>query len=188
VADVLAAHAHHIAAPLCGVEQQREREARLRADRMMRLELRDLIFRPRVESVALDGRELDVCRRVGAQVAALDPKLTERAQLRAACGGLLSSSASIHSDGNSANGRSPYAAPKRSRIPRRMRLVPALFEPKNCSESLYSAMTAATLPGLTRPAPMAVRGPLIAFSYSAMKLADQGKPLSGTRGNPGRRK
>src|SRR5262249_2075848 len=41
-------------------------------------------------------------------------------------------------------------------------------------------MTAATLPGLTRPAPMAVRAPLIAFSYSAMKLGDQGKPLSGT--------
>jgi hypothetical protein len=38
-----------------------------------------------------------------------------------------------------------------------MRCVPALFEPKNCCESKYSATTAATLPGLMRPAPMAVR-------------------------------
>jgi hypothetical protein len=39
VADVLATHPHHIAAPLPGVEQQRERKARLRADQKMRLEL-----------------------------------------------------------------------------------------------------------------------------------------------------
>jgi hypothetical protein len=32
LADVLPSHAHHIGAPLRGVEQQREREARLRAD------------------------------------------------------------------------------------------------------------------------------------------------------------
>jgi hypothetical protein len=49
-------------------------------------------------------------------------------------------------------------------------------------------MTAATDPGLMRPAPMAVRAPLIAFSYSAMKLGDHGKPDSRTRGNPRRRK
>ena len=54
LADVLAPHADDIAAPLCGVEQQREREARLGADRMMRLELRDLVVGPSVESVALD--------------------------------------------------------------------------------------------------------------------------------------
>ena len=61
VADMLAAHAHHIAAPLRRVEQQCEREARLGADRMMRLELRDLVIGPSVESVALDRALLDVC-------------------------------------------------------------------------------------------------------------------------------
>src|SRR5262245_44835016 len=82
VADVLAAHAYHVGAPLRGIEQQREREARLRADGMIRLELRDLVFRPRVESVALDRALLDVCGRVRAQVAALERKLAERAQCR----------------------------------------------------------------------------------------------------------
>ena len=62
--DVLAAHADDIAAPLRGVEQQRQREARLGADRMMRLELRDLVLGPSVESVALDRAQLDVPRRV----------------------------------------------------------------------------------------------------------------------------
>ena len=38
------------------------------------------------------------------------------------------------------------------------------FEAKNCCESKYSATTAATDPGLMRPVPMAVRGPLIAAS------------------------
>src|SRR6516225_41700 len=80
VLDVLAAHADYVAAPLRGVEQERERESRLAADGMMRLELRDLVFGPRVESVALDRALLDVCRRVRAQVAALHSKLAERAQ------------------------------------------------------------------------------------------------------------
>ena len=64
LADVLPPHADHVAAPLCGVEQQRERETRLAADRMMRLELRDLVVGPSVESVALDRALLDVPRRV----------------------------------------------------------------------------------------------------------------------------
>src|SRR5262245_65143270 len=80
VANVLPSHADHIGAPLSGVEQQREREPRLAADRMMRLELRDLVLGDRVESVALDRALLDVCGRVAAQVAALERKLTERAQ------------------------------------------------------------------------------------------------------------
>src|SRR6516165_4280309 len=58
-----------------------------------------------------------------------------------------------------------------------MRCVPALFEVKNVCESRYSAMTAATLPGLTRPAPIAVRAPLIAFSYSAMKTRRPGQAV-----------
>ena len=69
-----------------------------------------------------------------------------------------------------------------------MRRVPALFEPKNCCESKYSVTTAVTLPGLMRPAPMAVRGPLTAFSYSAMNDGDQGRPRKRTFGNPRRRK
>ena len=40
-----------------------------------------------------------------------------------------------------------------------MRCVPALFEAKKFCELKYSATTAATLPGLMRPAPMALRGP-----------------------------
>ena len=67
-----------------------------------------------------------------------------------------------------------------------MRCVPALFEAKNCCESKYSATTAATLPGLMRPVPMAVRGPLIAASYAAMKLGDHGRPGKRTRGKPRR--
>jgi hypothetical protein len=46
VLDVLAAHADDIAAPLRGVEQQRQPKARLRADGMMRLELRNLVLGP----------------------------------------------------------------------------------------------------------------------------------------------
>src|SRR5262245_58982213 len=54
LADVLPPQAHDIAAPLCGVEQQRERKAWLCANWMMRLELRDLVVSPSVKSVALD--------------------------------------------------------------------------------------------------------------------------------------
>ena len=46
VLDVLAANANHIGATLRGVEQQRERKSRLGANRMMRLELRDLVIGP----------------------------------------------------------------------------------------------------------------------------------------------
>ena len=47
LADVLPSHAHHIRrAVWARVEQQCEREARLAADRMMRLELRDLVVGP----------------------------------------------------------------------------------------------------------------------------------------------
>src|SRR5947207_9055333 len=62
VLDVLAAHADDIAAPLRGVEQQRQPKARLRADGMMRLELRNLVLGPCVKSVALDRAQLDVPR------------------------------------------------------------------------------------------------------------------------------
>src|SRR5215471_2576003 len=78
VADMLPPHLDDIASALRGVEQQRE--PRLRADWMMRLELRDLGVGPAMESVALDRALLDVGGRIGAQVAALDRKLTQRAQ------------------------------------------------------------------------------------------------------------
>src|SRR6184192_659573 len=82
VADVLAAHADHVGAPLRGVEQEREREARLRANGMMRLELRNLFFGPCVKSVAPDGCELDVCRWIVSPVTARARELAERAQGR----------------------------------------------------------------------------------------------------------
>src|SRR6516225_9686775 len=82
LADVLPPHADDIGTPLRAVEQKRERETRLRADGMMRLELRDLGVGPTMESVALDRAQLDVCRWIVAPVTALDPKLTERAQGR----------------------------------------------------------------------------------------------------------
>src|SRR6516165_8019552 len=80
VADMLPPHLDDIASALRGVEQERERKARLRADRMMRLELRDLVFVPRVESVALNGALLDVGGRVRAHIAAFERELTKRAQ------------------------------------------------------------------------------------------------------------
>lgn len=49
---------------------------------MVCLELRDLVVGPAMESVALDRALLDACCRVGAQPAALDRKLAERAQRR----------------------------------------------------------------------------------------------------------
>jgi hypothetical protein len=46
VADMLAPHADHVTAPLCGVQKQPEGEPRPRADWMRRLESRDLVFGP----------------------------------------------------------------------------------------------------------------------------------------------
>src|SRR5262249_12784192 len=56
------------------------REAWLCADGMVRLKLLNLIVGPGVESVVLDRALLDVNGRVRAQVAALERKLTKRAQ------------------------------------------------------------------------------------------------------------
>src|SRR5262249_11968890 len=77
IANVLAAHLDDIAAPLAGVDQQRERKARLRADWMMRLKLRDLVLGPRMEPITFNRTQLDVGCRVCTQVAALKRKLTE---------------------------------------------------------------------------------------------------------------
>jgi len=59
VLDMLASHADHVAAPLAGVEQQCVREPRLRADRMVCLESRDLVVGPTVEAFRGRRRELD---------------------------------------------------------------------------------------------------------------------------------
>jgi hypothetical protein len=56
VANVLAAHANNVAPTLRGVEQQREREPRLASDRMVELELCDLVFAPRGKAGAFAAR------------------------------------------------------------------------------------------------------------------------------------
>ena len=80
VADMLPPYLYDITTPLRRVEQQCEREARLRPDRMMRLELRNLVLGPGVIAITLDRALLDVCRRVRAQPSAFDGELTKRAQ------------------------------------------------------------------------------------------------------------
>ena len=44
---------------------------------MVRLEPRDLVFRPGVEAITFDGRKFDIGRRVIAPIAVLDRELTE---------------------------------------------------------------------------------------------------------------
>ncbi|MGO9172248.1 MAG: hypothetical protein ACLP7P_09815 [Rhodomicrobium sp.] len=46
----------------------------------------------------------------------------------------------------------------------------------------------ARLPGATLLLPISIVDPAIAASYAAMKPGDHGRPGSGTRLNPGRRK
>jgi hypothetical protein len=53
---MLAAHADHITAPLAGVQQQLESQARPRADRMMLAEACNLSLAPRQEAIALRWR------------------------------------------------------------------------------------------------------------------------------------
>src|SRR5262249_3137092 len=50
VTDVLLSHPHHITTTLSCVKQQREREACLCADPVLRLELRDVVFAPSLEA------------------------------------------------------------------------------------------------------------------------------------------
>ena len=71
-AHVLAAHGHDIGAAPSREQQQRESEPRLRADRMMRLELRDLFFDPRVDSGRPGADGLDLGGRVVGAHAFLD--------------------------------------------------------------------------------------------------------------------
>lgn len=51
VVNVLTAHAGHIANSLPGIEQQSERQARLRADRVLVLEARNIRFAPSLPSL-----------------------------------------------------------------------------------------------------------------------------------------
>src|SRR5262249_1463340 len=58
-AKMLTAHTHNIAAALCSVEPELEREAGLAADRMRGPELRDLVLSPDVMAVRRRCLELD---------------------------------------------------------------------------------------------------------------------------------
>src|SRR5258708_6402683 len=53
IADMLAAHAHHVGAPLAGVKQQREREPRAGAGGMPVLKLGEFGSCPAMEAVRL---------------------------------------------------------------------------------------------------------------------------------------
>ena len=62
--NVLRPDADHIAAALSRFQQQREGEPRFGADRIVRLELRDLLLRESVTAVRLVRRQFDALRRV----------------------------------------------------------------------------------------------------------------------------
>ena len=59
VADVLSADTHCITAPLCGVESERQRQARLGTYRIARLEHRNLILGPAGVAIRLWHLDLD---------------------------------------------------------------------------------------------------------------------------------
>ena len=64
VVNVLTAHAGHIADSLPGIEQQSERQARLRADRVLVLEARNIRFAPSLPSLFAQPGALDANSRV----------------------------------------------------------------------------------------------------------------------------
>src|SRR5262245_20972067 len=80
VMDVMRAHLDHIAAALAGVEDQREGKPRLGADRMRRLECRDLGLGPTLVSGGLHLHALDAERRIVGHAAVADRPLEHRAQ------------------------------------------------------------------------------------------------------------
>ena len=108
VADVLRPHLDHVAAPLCGVEQEAEREPGLAADRVRGLVLRDLVVGPRVVSGRLHGRQLDAAGRVldmyCCSSANWQSARSVLSQLRAACGFFLVSTAAMNFCGMDATG------------------------------------------------------------------------------------
>src|SRR5262249_18671589 len=78
---VLPAHANDVAAPLAGVERKRQCEPRLAAERMTRLELRDLILAPSVVALAVAATiALDAQGRIAGDHADLDRVIEDHAQ------------------------------------------------------------------------------------------------------------
>src|SRR5262249_273501 len=80
VVDVMRAHLDDVAAALTGVEDQRKGEPRLAADRPVRLESRDLAFRPALVTPGLPLDALDAERRIVGDAALADRPLEHRAQ------------------------------------------------------------------------------------------------------------
>ena len=112
IADMLAAHEDDVAAPLRGVEPERQREPGFGPDRIEGFVLRDLLLSPCVVPVALlDLLQLDAERRVGADsLCSTQNVIRERialSQLRAACGFMVSSTRAMYSCGSDARGMSP---------------------------------------------------------------------------------
>jgi hypothetical protein len=80
IADVLTADADDVAAPLCGVEPERERQPCLRADRMTCLKRGDLVLTPSVMTVRLCRPEANSPSRIVADQLALLGLLNEMAK------------------------------------------------------------------------------------------------------------
>src|SRR5262245_66504771 len=80
VAEMLAPHAHNIGSPLAGIEKQRKRQSRPRADSMVALELLDLALSPTVIAVALGGHPAHVASWIIQAKPNLDGVLHQRAQ------------------------------------------------------------------------------------------------------------
>ena len=63
IADVLPPHADNIASPLCGVDQQGQRQPLPRPDRMPRLEGGNVVLVPSTKAIGLAGQVLIAIRR-----------------------------------------------------------------------------------------------------------------------------
>src|SRR5262249_23052951 len=63
--QVLTPHADDIAAALAGIERECESEPRLASDRMVKFELRDLVFGPGMKAAALPALEFHASARIG---------------------------------------------------------------------------------------------------------------------------
>src|SRR6516162_9511568 len=79
IVDMMRAHLDHVAATLAGIEDQPEGQPRLAADRMRRLELRDLGFRPTLITGRLHLDALNAERRIVRDAPLTDRPLEHRA-------------------------------------------------------------------------------------------------------------
>src|SRR5262249_52958977 len=80
VVDMMRTHLDHVAATLAGIEDQPEGQPRLTANGVVRLELRDLSFRPTLITGRLHLDALDAERRIVRDAAFADRPLEHRAQ------------------------------------------------------------------------------------------------------------